>query len=70
MHMDMARIVFSVITLVAVAGFAFRVATAPERIQARKATARSVCTESGGRWVKEGRDEFCVKPDRPASTRG
>jgi hypothetical protein len=58
------RIAWSVVALIilgAVVSALFRVATAPDRIQARKDTAREVCVKSGGEWVVAGRDELCKK---------
>jgi hypothetical protein len=58
------RIAWTVVTLIilgAVVSALFRVATAPDRIQARKDTAREVCVKSGGEWVIAGRDEVCKK---------
>jgi hypothetical protein len=49
------------IILGALASALFRVATAPDRIQARKDTAREVCVRSGGQWVMAGREEVCKK---------
>jgi len=53
-------IVASIIVL-SVGSALFRVATAPERIAERRATAKEVCVKSGGEWVREGRDELCRK---------
>lgn len=58
------RIAWTVVALIilgAVVSALFRVATAPDRIQARKDTAREVCVRSGGEWVVAGRDEVCKK---------
>jgi hypothetical protein len=58
------RIAWTVVALIilgAVGSALFRVATAPDRIQARKDTAREVCVKSGGEWVVAGRDELCKK---------
>jgi hypothetical protein len=70
MHTDFTRISFAVITIFVVAATVFRVATAPDRVDARKATARSVCIESGGQWVPEGRDAICVKQQPDTATKG
>jgi len=37
------------------------VATAPDRIQSRKDTAKEVCVRSGGEWIVAGRDEVCKR---------
>ena len=58
------RIAWTIVTLIivgAVVSALFRVATAPDRIQARKDTAREVCVRSGGEWVIAGRDEVCKR---------
>jgi hypothetical protein len=58
------RIAWAVVALIilgAVVSALFRVATAPDRIQSRKNTAREVCVKSGGEWVVAGRDEVCKK---------
>ena len=58
------RIAWTVVALIilgAVVSALFRVATAPDRIQLRKNTAREVCVKSGGEWVVAGRDEVCKK---------
>ena len=58
------RIAWTVVALIilgAVVSALFRVATAPDRIQARKDTARQVCVRSGGEWVVAGRDEVCKR---------
>jgi len=58
------RIAWTVVALIilgALVSALFRVATAPDRIQARKDTAREVCVKSGGEWVVAGRDELCKK---------
>jgi hypothetical protein len=55
------------VTVMAVSGTVFRVATAPERVRDRVATAKRVCTERGGAWVKvEGRDQ-CQLPGNQVS---
>jgi hypothetical protein len=58
------RIAWSIVALIilgAVASALFRVATAPDRIQARKDTAREGCVKSGGEWVVAGRNEVCKR---------
>lgn len=62
MNSSLSRSAFFVVVLAAIGGTVFRVSTAPERIQQRKDTARSVCTGGGGEWIKLGNgDEFCRK---------
>jgi hypothetical protein len=58
------RIAWTIVALIilgAVASALFRVATAPDRIQARKDTAREVWVKSGGEWVVAGRNEVCKR---------
>lgn len=59
------RIAWTVVALIilgAVVSALFRVATAPDRIQSRKDTAKEVCVRSGGEWVvTAGRDEVCKR---------
>jgi hypothetical protein len=58
------RVAWSVVALIvlgAVVSALFRVATAPDRIQARKDSAREVCVKSGGEWVVASRYEVCKR---------
>ena len=43
-----------------IAAASYRVYTAPERIRQRLDAARTTCLNSGGEWVKIGKDELCV----------
>lgn len=52
---------FAAVLALSISAALFRVATAPERIAERRATAKEVCVKSGGAWVREGRDEICRK---------
>ncbi|MFO1220735.1 MAG: hypothetical protein U1E89_20395 [Burkholderiaceae bacterium] len=52
---------FAAVIALSVSAALFRVATAPDRIAERRATAQEVCTRSGGVWVREGRDGVCRK---------
>ncbi|MBL8320345.1 MAG: hypothetical protein JNJ42_18210 [Burkholderiaceae bacterium] len=52
---------FAAVLALSISAALFRVATAPERIAERRATAKEVCVKSGGVWVREGRDEICRK---------
>jgi hypothetical protein len=61
MGVRIAWAVVAGIILGAVVSALFRVATAPDRIQARRDTAREVCVRSGGQWVVAGRDEVCKR---------
>lgn len=54
-----ARTAFALISIVAVAGAVFRVATAPDRIRERHQTARAVCLQKGGEWVTVDNNEIC-----------
>jgi hypothetical protein len=67
MVLNLARNVFLVVVTFTVLGTVFRVATAPERMQQRRDTARTVCTGSGGLWVQVGRDEICQRGESAAS---
>jgi hypothetical protein len=58
------RIAWAIVALIilgAVVSALFRVATAPDRIQARRDTAREVCVRAGGEWVMAGRHEVCKR---------
>ncbi len=60
------RITSGVVALIIVLGIAatvFRIYTAPDRIQQRLETAKTVCEQSGGHWVvgSSGRDPVCEK---------
>ena len=61
MGVRIAWAVVAGIILGAVVSALFRVATAPDRVQARRDTAREVCVKSGGQWVVAGRDEVCKR---------
>ena len=61
MGVRLAWTVVALIILAALMSALFRVATAPDRIQARRDTARQVCVKSGGEWVVAGRDELCKR---------
>jgi hypothetical protein len=50
------------VVVVAFGAAVFRVVDAPDRVQARRDTARNVCTAGGGEWVQVDGEEFC----RPA----
>ena len=39
------------VVVVALGAAVFRVVDAPDRVQARRDTARNVCTAGGGEWV-------------------
>lgn len=66
MAMNFARLASMTLTaviVVALGGAVWRVLDAPDRVQARKDTARNVCTANGGEWVKVEAEEFC-RPSR------
>ena len=70
MATDFARFAFMGLMSVVVAALAaavFRVLDAPDRTQARRDTARNVCTANGGEWVTLNAEEFCrpVRSNRP-----
>jgi hypothetical protein len=63
MKLPLGRYAVLLVVAVAVAGAAFRVITAPDRIKARQATARAGCTANGGQWLNVDGKDMCVKPD-------
>lgn len=50
------------VAVVAVGSTVFRVATAPERVRDRVETAKRVCAERGGDWVKVDSRDQCRLP--------
>ncbi len=50
------------VAVVAVSSTVFRVATAPERARDRVETAKRVCSERGGEWVKVDSRDQCRVP--------
>ncbi len=63
MNIQMGRYAVWLVAAVAVAGTAFRVSTAPDRIKARVETARSGCIANGGQWLKVDGNDMCVKTE-------
>jgi hypothetical protein len=63
MVVSVARSVFVIVVIATLVATVFRVATAPERMKARRDLARSVCQGSGGVWVQMGHDEVCQRSD-------
>jgi hypothetical protein len=63
MNIPMGRYAVLLVAAVAVAGAAFRVSTAPDRIKARMETARAGCTANGGEWLQVDGKDMCVKPE-------
>ena len=61
MSISVARSAVALVAVVAVAGAAFRVSTAPDRIKERRNTAQAACIAAGGQWTAVERDEICVK---------
>lgn len=61
MDFKLTKVSFMLVALLAVAAATYRITTAPQRMEERRATARSVCTNAGGEWVKQGREEWCLK---------
>ena len=51
------------VIIVGVAGYAFRVVTAPERVRQRIAVAQETCAKLGGQWEGVGRDGTCKNGD-------
>jgi len=58
-----ARTAFALVSVIAVSGAVFRIATAPERIRDRHETARTVCLQTGGEWVTVDRNEVCRRTE-------
>lgn len=54
------------VTVMVVGGTVFRVATAPDRVRDRQATAQRVCTERGGEWVSVDKRDVCRLPETKA----
>lgn len=63
MSMNIARAAFVLVSIVAVGAAAFRVSTASDRVKERRDTARSVCTQTGGQWVKVDGAEICRRDE-------
>jgi hypothetical protein len=53
------------VATLAVLATTYRVSTAPERIRQRLESAKTTCANTGGEWVKVGREESC----QPAAER-
>jgi len=58
-----ARTAFALVSIMAIAGAAFRISTAPERIRDRHQTARAVCLQNGGEWVQIDNNDVCRKTE-------
>jgi hypothetical protein len=54
-----AGLAVALVILFSIVGTVFRVATAPERVKARREVALATCTTTGGEWVTVGQDELC-----------
>lgn len=65
MKISASRGAAATVLAVAVGGAMFRVSTAPNRIQDRNATAKSVCDANGGRWTRFDHADVCLKPALP-----
>jgi hypothetical protein len=63
MGVDLPRMAIAVVVVSAVGAAAFRVATAPQRVQERRDTARSVCLASKGEWTVVDGSEVCRRDD-------
>ena len=66
MKVNMSVLAMLAVATLAVLALTYRVTTAPERIQQRLASAKATCANTGGQWVKVGREESC----QPAAERG
>ena len=60
---NLPMIAILLVIVVGVAGYAFRVATGPERVRQRIAVAQEACAKLGGQWVGAGRDGTCKTAD-------
>lgn len=63
MNLNIARIAFALVCVFAVGSAIIRVATASDRVKERRELARSVCTQSGGEWIKVDDAEICRRAD-------
>lgn len=55
------RFAVGVVIAAAIGAALFRVVTASDRVAERRNTARAVCANSGGEWVKDAKHEMCVR---------
>lgn len=62
MNFSVGQFVVVLVIVAAVGATVFRVSTGPDRARQRQDTARQVCTETGGEWLKVDREEVCRKP--------
>ena len=60
---NLPMVAIILIIVVGIAGYAFRVVTAPERVRQRIAVAQETCAKLGGQWVGVGRDGTCKNSD-------
>jgi hypothetical protein len=62
MKFSVGRHLFLLVAVAVALGTAFRVATAPERVQKLHETARTNCNANGGTWKVEDGQQRCEKP--------
>ncbi len=62
MKFRFGRHAFVIVAIVVVAVTLFRVATAPERIEARQRIAESTCVAAGGKWTTVDKQLVCIRP--------
>ena len=55
------RFAVGVVIAAAIGAALFWVVTANDRVAERRNTARAVCANSGGEWVKDAKHEMCVR---------
>jgi hypothetical protein len=54
-----ASVVIAAVVVLTIGATVFRVWTAPERIRLRLDSAKASCLNTGGEWIKVGREESC-----------
>jgi hypothetical protein len=63
MKIRVTRLAFAAVVTVAIAAAFFRVTTAEDRVNERRALARTVCASTGGVWTSVHGTEVCDKGD-------
>ncbi len=61
MNINVTRLGFVAVLAIAIGAAFFRVSTAEERVNERRAVARAVCTSTGGVWETVNGREVCDK---------
>ena len=62
MNFSVGQVVVVLVIVAAIGATVFRVSTGPDRAKQRRDTARQVCIDTGGEWLKVDREEVCRKP--------